>query len=140
MNGKDTRTSMGKWSIALTLTPLIVVSLLLFLIMIPLWLGRVSGEGGLGVLLAIGMVLYYGSHVVIITSLAGIGLAIVAIHKTFWRRGLPGFLLNSTTLAIATVFLMNLYHKAAIDPDRLPIAAYQGDYKTVEKLLFPTKL
>lgn len=135
MNGENTRTSMGKWSIALALTPLIVVSLLLFLIMIPVWLGQVSGEGRLGVLLAIGVVLYYGSHVVIITSLAGIGLAIIAIYKTFWQRGLTGLLLNIAILIIAGAYLLSLYHKAAIDPDRLPIAAYQGDYKIVEKLL-----
>jgi len=135
MNVENTQISMGKWSIALALTPLIVVSLLLFFIMIPVWLGQVSGEGGLGVLLAIGEVLYYGSHVVIITSLAGIGLAIIAIYKTFWQRGLTGFLLNIATLIIAGAYLLSLYHKAAIDPDRLPIAAYQGDYKTVEKLL-----
>jgi hypothetical protein len=135
MNAKNMQTSMGKWSFALALTSLIVVSLLLLVIIIPAWLGQVGGEEGLCVLLAIGEVIYYGCHIVVITSLTGIGLAIVSIYKTLWQRGLPGFLLNIATLIIAGAYLLNLYNKMAIDPDRLPIAAYHGDYKTVKKLL-----
>jgi ankyrin repeat protein len=135
MNGKNTQTSMGKWSVAFAVIPLTVVFLFLLYVMIPAWLGQVSGEEGLCVLLAVGEVIYYGSHVVVITSLTGIGLAILAIYKTLWQRGLFGFLLNIATLCVSGAYLLNLYHKMSIDPDRLPITAYHGDYKAVEKLL-----
>jgi ankyrin repeat protein len=132
---ENTRTSLGKWSIVLALAPLIVISLILGWLMFPAWLGHVSGEGGLCLMLAIGTIIYYGSHTVIITSLGGVGLAITAIYKTFWRQGLIGLILNITILIIAGAYLLKLYHKMATDPDRLPIAAYHGDYETVEKLL-----
>jgi ankyrin repeat protein len=135
MSDENARTSLGKWSIAFALIPLAVVFVFVLLFMVSARLQHVSGEAGLGVLLAIGAVIYFGSHVVVITSLMGIGLAIIAIYTTSWRQGLVGFLLNMTTLIIAGSYLLSIYHKAAIDPDRLPIAAHQGDYKTVEKLL-----
>jgi len=134
MNSNKT-TSAGKWSVVLALIPIAIALSFLLLVMVPVWTGHVSGEGGLGVMLAIGVILYYGSHALVATSLLGAALGIFAIYKTNWQKGVAGLLLNISILLLAGSFLAISYHRRDIDPDRLPIAAHQGDYKTVEKLL-----
>ncbi|MCX5634665.1 MAG: ankyrin repeat domain-containing protein [Planctomycetota bacterium] len=134
MNSNKT-TSAGKWSVALAVFPIAIAIAFLLLVMVPVWTGHVSGEGGLGVMLAIGVILYYGSHALVATSLLGAALGIFAIYKTTWQKGVAGLLLNISILLLVGSFLAISYHRRDIDPDRLPIAAHQGDYKTVEKLL-----
>ncbi|MFA5251872.1 MAG: hypothetical protein WC454_04730 [Phycisphaerae bacterium] len=104
MNGENTQTSLGKWSAAFALIPLTVVTLFLLYVMISMWLEPVSGESGLAVAGIIGMALYVASHIICITSLTGIGLAIAAIYKTSRRQGRTGLLLNIAMLIITVAF------------------------------------
>jgi len=135
MSTANTHTSLGKWSVALALSPAAIIALVLLWFIIPAWLGQVGGESGLGLMMFIGEVLFGGSYVLIITCLTGVGLAIAAIHKTHWRRGLPGFLLNALILIAPVACLTSFYHEVGADPNRIPISAHRGDYRTVEKLL-----
>jgi hypothetical protein len=104
MNDENTRTSLGKWSVAFALIPLIVVFILLLLLIIPARLRHISGEAGLGLLLALGIVIFFGSCIVVIASLTGIGLAIAAIYKTSQRQGRIGLLLNIIMLIVTVAF------------------------------------
>ncbi|MBN2020781.1 MAG: hypothetical protein JW749_11230 [Sedimentisphaerales bacterium] len=106
MNDENKNTSMGKWSVGLAVTSIILVSLLLFLLMRSVWFGSDSGESGLAFVGIIGMALYVSSYIISINSLAGIGLAIGAIKKTLWRQGRAGLLLNISLMIIALAFLL----------------------------------
>jgi hypothetical protein len=109
MNDENIRTSLGKWSIAITLIPLIVFSILL--------LGLIGlthadeGEGGLARGAIIGMVIFCAIHIIYITSLVGMGLAIKAIYKTHRQKGLIGLILNVMTLIITGACLLIFYLK-----------------------------
>lgn len=131
MNKKNKTTSLGKLSVAFALIPL--GGVLLFLL--PIIFGKHSGEAGLAALLAIGAILYYGAHVVLVTSFLGVSLSILAICKTLWKQGMAGLLLNFSTLILSVAYLASLYHRAYTDPDRIVIASHQGKKETVEKLL-----
>ncbi len=131
MNNEKKTASTGKWSVALAIIP--IGGVLLFLL--PILLGDHSGEAGLGAMLAIGVILYYGAHITVGTGLLGAALGVFAIRKTQWRQGAAGLILNISVLILAGTFLATLYHSSHIDPDRLPIAAAHGEKKTVEKLL-----
>jgi hypothetical protein len=104
MNNENKRTSMGKWSVALTLTPLILLFIIMLWLMIPEWQGRVEGESSLALTAIQGTVMLCGVIVITMTSLGGIGLAMAAIYKTSWRQGLTGLLFNITMLIIALAF------------------------------------
>ena len=128
-------TSVGKWSVVFAIIPAAGVISFLLLLMIPVWSGRVSGEGGLGIMIGIGEILYFGSHVLLATSLVGMGLGILAIYRTGWQRGVAGLLLNLSVLVVSGAYLATVYHHQRMDPYNLPLAARQGDKKKVEKLL-----
>jgi hypothetical protein len=134
MNTNKT-TSAGKWSVVFVIFPVAITASFLLSVMVPVWTGRVSGEGGLGVLIAIGQICFYGSHALFVTSLLGEALAAFAIYKTKWQKGVTGLLLNISILLLAGSYLAVTYHKWYIDPDRLNIAILHGDITTVEKLL-----
>jgi hypothetical protein len=104
MNDENKSTSMGKWSVGLAVASIILVSLLLLWLMLSVWFGSDSGESGLAVAGIIGMALYVASHITCITSIAGIGLAIAAIHKTSRRQGLTGLLFNIIILILTIAF------------------------------------
>jgi hypothetical protein len=111
MNSENTRTSMGKWSVAIVLIPLIIFFLILLWLMIPDWQGEVKGESGLALAAIMGMTILCGIIVITITNLTGIGLAIAAIYKTSWQQGLIGLLFNITILIITIVFWLWIkYH------------------------------
>ena len=104
MNDENERTSMGKWSVALTLAPLIVLFIIILWLEIPEWQGHVKGESGLALAAIMGVVIFCGIIVITITSLAGIGLAIAAIYKTIRRQGLVGLVFNIITLIITVAY------------------------------------
>jgi ankyrin repeat protein len=122
---------LGKWSVAFALVPLGVV--LLFLL--PILLGDYSGEAGLGALLAIGAILYYGTHVIAITSLIGAILGALAIYKTKWKKGKVGLALNVLFLIASGASLIINYYRMYNDPDRLNLAIIRGEIRKVESLL-----
>ena len=106
MESENTRTSLGKWSVGLALTSIILVSLLLLWLMLLMWFGRDSGESGLAAAGILGMALYVSSYIICLTSLAGIGLAVSTIRKTLRQQGLTGLILNIAMLIIAVAFLL----------------------------------
>ena len=129
------KSSAAIWSVVFAIIPTAGVSSLFLLLMIPVWSGQVSGEGGLGVMLGLGTILYFGSHTLLATSLAGMALGVSAIFKTGWQRGVTGLLLNLAVLVISGAYLSTVYHHKSVNPDNLPRAARQGDKRKVEKLL-----
>lgn len=121
----------GIWSVAFAIVPLGVV--LLFLL--PILLGDYSGEAGLAALVAIGAILYYGTHVIVITSLSGAVLGILAIYRTRWKQGKVGLALNVVLLVTFGVLLTINYYRAYNNPDRLHFAALRGEKRTIQKLI-----
>lgn len=131
INNEKKTTCAGKWSVALAIIPLGGVVLFL----LPIFLGDHSGEAGLGALMAIGAILFFGANINIVTGFLGASLGVFAMRKTHWRQGTPGFILNISVLILAGAFLATLYHHIYADQDRLPIAAFHGKKKMVEKFL-----
>jgi ankyrin repeat protein len=131
INNVKKTTSAGKWSVALAVIP--IGGILLFLL--PVFLRPHGGDAGLGAIVAIGFILFHGTHIAVGTGLLGVVLGFLAICKTHWRQGAPGLILNISVLILAGAYLTTLYRSVSIDPDRLPIAAYRGEIKTVKKLL-----
>jgi hypothetical protein len=110
MSDENKLTSMGKWSVAFALISLAIVALLLLCLIIPMHSKYAEGEGGLGAAAIIGLVILCGIIVIIITSLAGTGLAIGALYKTSRRQGIAGLLLNIAALIIIAAFLLWYIH------------------------------
>lgn len=106
MNRENTKTSLGKWSVAFALISLTVVSIILLCVIIPPHLKYAEGEGGLAAGLIIGIFIFCGIIFVTINSLAGAGLAIGAIYKTSRRQGGAGLFLNIAALLIIAAFLL----------------------------------
>jgi ankyrin repeat protein len=122
---------LGKWSVAFALVPLCVV--LLFLL--PIFLGDYSGEAGLGALLAIGMIIFFGVHTIVLTSLVGAILGALAISKTQWKKGKVGLALNVLLLIASGASLTINYYRMYNDPDRLNLAIRRGEIRKVKRLL-----
>ena len=128
-------TSAGKWSVALAVIPIGITFLLALLFGLPILTGQAHGEAAWGPMMALYGILHFGSYILTVTSLLGIVFGLFAVYKTKWQNGVAGVLLNISVLILAGSYLVIFYHKKAIDPDRLPVAASRGDYKTVEKLV-----
>lgn len=131
MNNEKKTTSTGKWSVALAIIP--IGGVLLFLL--PILLGDHSGEAGLGAMLAIGIILYYGAHITVGTGLLGAALGVFAICKTRWSHGAAGLILNISILIMSGGYLTTLYHGVYVNPDQLNIAVTRGETEKVKKLL-----
>ncbi len=125
------RTNAGKWSVALAIAPIAGIGLFL----LPVLLGDYHGEAGLGALLAIGAILFFGAHAAVAAALLGAGLGIFAIRKTRWRQGGAGLVLNIALFIAGASALAAAYYHMYVDPTRLQMAAFHGDRETVEKLL-----
>jgi ankyrin repeat protein len=125
------RTSAGKWSVALAVAPIVGIGLLL----LPILLGDYHGEAGLGAMLAIGAILFFGTHAAVAAGLLGAGLGVFAIVKTRWRQGAAGLVLNISLLIMGAAALAAAYYHMYVDPARLQMAALHGEKRKVEKLL-----
>lgn len=121
----------GIWSIVLALAPLGVI--LLFLL--PILLGDYSGEAGLAALCGIAVILYFGVHAIVATSLIGSVVGIVGIRRGSRKQGAVGLVLNVVLLGTSVALLASHYHEVYSDPERLNMAASKGDMAMVKKLL-----
>ena len=108
IDSEQIKTSTGKWSVGLAVILIGVIFIGVILLYLPLIL--LGGLTGIFGVLVVGIFLFFGAHIAVVTGIIGVILGIFAVGKSQWGCGVAGLILNILILTLVGTFLGIVYH------------------------------